>query len=76
MVIYSWNLQPDLIQRAIEGGVPYLSINSVTTYIRSAYRKIDVDKRTHAVLWGVANGFQPDTERMIDPFLRLRPAPS
>ena len=54
----------------------YLSINSVKTYIRSAYRKINVDKRTHAVLWGVANGFQPDTERIIDPFLRLRPTPS
>ena len=148
VVIYSWNLQPDLIRRAIEGGASgylskvlsgpeildalerimagevviiagdnetsvlgagdwpgraaglspreaeilalitqglsnqeiadraYLSINSVKTYIRSAYRKIDVEKRTHAVLWGVANGFQPDTERMIDPFLRLRPARS
>ncbi len=148
VVIYSWNLQPDLIQRAIEGGASgylskvlsgpeildtlerimkgetvilvgnnetsvegagdwpgraaglspreaeilalitqglsnqeiadraYLSINSVKTYIRSAHRKIGVDKRTHAVLWGVANDFQPNTERIIDPFLRLRPAPS
>jgi DNA-binding NarL/FixJ family response regulator len=145
VVIYSWNLQPELIERAIAGGASgylskvltgpeivealqrimngeivvlvgdnetsvdgagdwpgrsaglspreaeilalitqglsnqqiadraYLSINSVKTYIRSAYRKIGVEKRTQAVLWGVANGFLPDTERTIDPLLRLRP---
>jgi DNA-binding NarL/FixJ family response regulator len=147
VVIYSWNLQPDLVARAVEGGASgylskvltgpeivdalerimkgeivvlagenetsvggagdwpgraaglspreaeilalitqglsnqeiadraYLSINSVKTYIRSAYRKIGIDRRTKAVLWGVAHGFQPDTERTIDPALRLRPAP-
>jgi len=53
----------------------YLSINSVKTYIRSAYRKIDVDRRTQAMLWGMRNGFQPDSERTIDPALRLRPGP-
>ena len=146
VVIYSWNLQPKLIERALEGGASgylskvltgpeivaalerimngeivvlagthetsvsgagdwpgrsaglspreaeilalitqglrnqeiadraYLSINSVKTYIRSAYRKIGVERRAHAVLWGVANGFEPDTERTIDPALRLRPA--
>ena len=145
VVIYSWNLQPDLVERAIEGGASgylskvltgpeivtalerimdgevvvltgdnetsvegagdwpgrpaglspreaeilalitqglsnqeiadraYLSINSVKTYIRSAYRKIGVERRTQAALWGVSHGFQPDTERTIDPRLRLRP---
>jgi DNA-binding NarL/FixJ family response regulator len=145
VVIYSWNLQPDLIQRAMEGGASgylskvltgpeivqaleritngeivilvgdnetsaggagdwpgrevglspreaevlalitqglsnqeiahrvYLSINSIKTYIRSAYRKIGVTKRTQAVLWGLSNGFLPDTERIIDPALRHRP---
>jgi NarL family two-component system response regulator LiaR len=145
VVIYSWNLQPDLIQRAIAGGASgylskvltgpeivqalerinngeivvlvgdnetsvggagdwpgrtvglspreaeilalitqgltnqeiadraYLSINSVKTYIRSAYRKIGVDGRTKAVLWGLSHCFQPDTERIIDPALRQRP---
>lgn len=145
VVIYSWNLQPDLVQRAVEGGASgylskaltgqeilaalerivsgevviltgehetsvggagdwpgrsaglspreaelltlitqglsnqeiadraYLSINSVKTYIRSAYRKIGVDRRTKAVLWGVANGFEPDHQRIIDPALRVRP---
>jgi DNA-binding NarL/FixJ family response regulator len=52
----------------------YLSINSVKTYIRSGYRKIGVQRRTQAVLWGVSHGFQPDTERTIDPALLLRPA--
>ena len=45
----------------------YLSINSVKTYIRSAYRKMDVTTRSQAVLWGVENGFKPDTLRTIDP---------
>ncbi len=145
VVIYSWNLQPDLIERAVQGGASgylskvltgpeivaalerimdgeivvlagdhessvegagdwpgrpaglspreaeilalitqglsnqeiadraYLSINSVKTYIRSAYRKIGVERRTQAALWGVSHGFQIDTERTIDPRLRLRP---
>ena len=51
----------------------YLTINSVKSYIRTAYRKIGVERRTQAVLWAFANGFQPDTERTIDPALRLRP---
>ena len=147
VVIYSWNLQPELIEQAVSGGASgylskvltgpeivaglerimdgeivimvgdnetsvdgvgdwpgreaglspreaevvalivqglsnqeiadraYLSINSVKTYIRSAYRKIDVDRRTQAMLWGMRNGFQPDTERTIDASLRLRPGP-
>ena len=38
----------------------HLSINSVKTYIRSCYRRINVDSRTQAVLWSIAHGFQPD----------------
>ncbi len=34
-----------------------LSINSVKTYIRTAYRKMGVTTRSQAVLWGVRNGF-------------------
>ena len=30
----------------------YISTNTVRTYIRSAYRKLGVDSRTRAVLWG------------------------
>jgi DNA-binding NarL/FixJ family response regulator len=41
----------------------YLSINSVKSYIRSAYRKMGVTTRAQAVLWGVEHGFLPDTVR-------------
>ncbi|MEO6510448.1 MAG: response regulator transcription factor [Nocardioides sp.] len=53
----------------------YLSINSVKTYIRSAYRKIGVKSRTHALLWAVENGFKPDTLRTLDPALLVRQRP-
>jgi len=42
----------------------YLSPNTVKSYIRSIYRKIDVRSRTQAVLWGVNNGFTPDHHRI------------
>ena len=35
----------------------FLSINSVKTYIRSAYRKIGVDSRSAAVSWAIRHGF-------------------
>lgn len=44
----------------------YLSINSVKTYIRTAYRKIEVTRRSQAVAWGMRNGFEPDRLRVID----------
>jgi two-component system, NarL family, response regulator LiaR len=43
----------------------FLSINSVKTYIRSAYRKIGVERRTQAVLWSTQNGFVPARSRHI-----------
>ena len=43
----------------------YLSINSVKTYIRSAYRKIGVERRTQAVLWATRNGLVPNKSRHI-----------
>lgn len=42
----------------------YLSPNTVKSYIRTIYRKIDVASRTQAVLWGVAHGFTPDRNRI------------
>jgi DNA-binding NarL/FixJ family response regulator len=42
----------------------FLSINTVKSYIRSAYRKIGVTNRTHAVLWGTEHGFRPDHSRI------------
>lgn len=34
-----------------------VSINSVKSYIRSAYRKMGVSSRSQAVLWGVRHGY-------------------
>ena len=44
--------------------IVYLSINSIKSYIRSAYRKIGVTNRVEAVLWGVEHGFKPDYHRI------------
>ena len=45
----------------------YLSINSVKSYIRAAYRKMGVTTRSQAVLWAVQHGFLPG-------HLHLKPA--
>lgn len=44
----------------------YLSINSVKTYIRMAYRKIGVTRRSQAVVWGMKHGFEPDRLRVVE----------
>src|SRR5689334_21902638 len=44
--------------------VTFLSPNTVKSYIRTIYRKIDVASRTQAVLWGVKHGFTPDHDRI------------
>lgn len=38
----------------------YLSINTVKTYIRSAYRKAGVNTRAQAVAWALRHGFRPE----------------
>ena len=43
----------------------FLSINSVKTYIRSTYRKINVTSRGPAIVWAIQNGFL--TERYDEP---------
>jgi DNA-binding NarL/FixJ family response regulator len=45
----------------------YLSINSVKTYIRTAYRKMGVQRRSQAVAWGLQNGFTPGHVRTVEP---------
>ena len=45
----------------------FMSINTIKTYIRTAYRKIGVDNRARAVLWGVDHGFRPDHIRAQAP---------
>jgi DNA-binding CsgD family transcriptional regulator len=42
----------------------YLSPNTVKSYIRSLYRKLGVESRTQAVLWGTRHGFLPDHHRI------------
>lgn len=37
----------------------FLSINSVKTYVRSAYRKIGAESRTQAVIWCLQHGISP-----------------
>jgi DNA-binding NarL/FixJ family response regulator len=40
----------------------FLSINSVKSYIRSAYRRIAVTSRSQAVVWCLQHGFEPPHE--------------
>ena len=42
----------------------YLSPNTVKSYIRTIYRRIEVSSRTQAVIWGVRHGFTPDYHRI------------
>jgi NarL family two-component system response regulator LiaR len=41
-----------------------LSPNTVAAYVRSAYRKIGVNSRSTAILWGLAHGFTKDRVRV------------
>lgn len=41
----------------------YLSINSVKTHIRTAYRKIGATRRSQATRWALEHGFGTETKR-------------
>lgn len=43
----------------------FIRTNTLKTYIRTLYQKIQVSSRTQAVLWGVDHGFRPDRSRHI-----------
>lgn len=45
----------------------YLSQNTIRTYFKSLYRKLDVNTRSAAVLWGIDHGFRPDQYRERQP---------
>lgn len=45
----------------------FLSINSVKAYLKSAYRKMQVSRRSQAVMWGIRHGFEPDVVRIANP---------
>lgn len=42
----------------------HLSINTIKSHIRTAYRKIGVSNRVEAVLWGLHNGMAPEHRRV------------
>ncbi|GAA1912713.1 helix-turn-helix transcriptional regulator [Nocardioides hwasunensis] len=44
-----------------------ISLNSVKSYIRSAYRKTGVQSRSQAVLWAVQHGLGSDVLKRVDP---------
>jgi NarL family two-component system response regulator LiaR len=48
-----------------------ISVNTVKSYIRLTYRKIDVRTRAQAVSWGIRHGFQPCDEHAKDPAWRV-----
>ncbi len=35
----------------------YVSMNTIKTYTRAAYRKMGVDTRARAVIWGLQHGY-------------------
>lgn len=43
----------------------FLSINSVKSYIRSAYRKMGVQRRSQAVIWAMGHGFATRPRRWV-----------
>jgi DNA-binding NarL/FixJ family response regulator len=45
----------------------YLSINSVKTYIRTAYRRIGVTSRSQAVVWCLQHGFAAEGSVAVRP---------
>jgi DNA-binding NarL/FixJ family response regulator len=49
----------------------YLSINTVKTYIRTAYRKMGVDRRSQAVGWAMDRGFVSGAEERRERELEL-----
>ena len=43
----------------------FVSINSIKSYIRAAYRTMGVTSRSQAVLWGIHNGLAPERVRVL-----------
>jgi len=35
----------------------FVSVNSVKTYVRQVYQKIEVNRRAQAVAWGLEHGY-------------------
>lgn len=43
----------------------YLSLNTVKSYIKAAYRTMGVNNRTQAILWSIDHGFDEDRSRLV-----------
>ena len=43
----------------------YVSINTVKTYVRTAYRRIGAKSRSQAVIWAIRHGLGPQTEAPV-----------
>lgn len=41
----------------------FISVNSLKSYIRSAYRKMGVERRAQAVRWGIEHGLKPQDDK-------------
>lgn len=44
-----------------------VSVNTLKSHIRQAYRKIDVTTRSQAVSWAITHGFAPPDENSLEP---------
>ena len=62
LVVFSWNVHPESVAMAERAGLArYLA----KSYIRSAYRKMEVTSRSQAVLWGLEHRLQPTQTRPL-----------
>ena len=52
----------------------YVSINTVKSYVRTAYRRIGVDSRSQAVIWAMHQGLGPQPEGAAPPMAPPRDA--
>jgi NarL family two-component system response regulator LiaR len=43
----------------------YISLNSLKSHIRAAYRKIGAERRSQAIVWATEHGFRPDRSRTV-----------
>ena len=43
----------------------FVSINTVKTHVRTAYRRIGADSRSRAVIWALRHGLGPQTEATV-----------
>ena len=53
----------------------YLGLNTVKTYIRTAYRKLGVQSRTQAVIWAIEHGLTTETTARSPHSTPQQPAP-